>query len=154
MKSTILLIFTIAATVSIVACNKDKKNDADLSVRSGTATVEQNTTENFGTIQNENSDYLPSDHSYENNRETVSSTGSSNYDKMLDDYEEYVTQYIQFYKKAKNRDHSALAEYPSIMQKAVDLQESMEKAQNDNELSSAQVARMMKIQAKMMEGMY
>ena len=70
---------------------------------------------------------------------------------MLDDYDEYVTEYIKFYKKAMKGDNSALAEYPAMMEKATKLSESMTEAQNDNKLSAAQIARMMKIQTKMLQ---
>ena len=104
-------------------------------------------------LQKEDSSNLNSNDSSIDNGQNVSSVGSSDYDKMLDDYEEYVNQYIIFYKKAQTGDQSALTEYPAMMEKAANLQESMEKAQNENELNSTQVARMMRIQAKMVEGM-
>ena len=72
---------------------------------------------------------------------------------MLDDYDEYVTEYVKFYKKAMKGDNSAMAEYPAMMEKATKLQESMEKAQGNDQLSAKQISRMMKIQAKMVEGM-
>ena len=68
---------------------------------------------------------------------------------MLDDYEDYVDEYIKFYKKAMEGDNSALTQYPALMQKATALQQSMAKAQNNNELSATQIQRMMKIQTKM-----
>lgn len=80
-------------------------------------------------------------------------SGSENYDKMLDDYDEYVTEYVKFYKKAMKGDQSAMSDYPAMMEKAANLQESMEKAQSNNQLSSSQIARMTKIQAKMLQAM-
>ena len=78
---------------------------------------------------------------------------SEDYDKMLDDYEDYVNEYVKFYKKAMTGDQTAMAEYPAMMEKTSQLQISMEKAQNTHELSAAQISRMSKIQAKMLQAM-
>lgn len=78
-------------------------------------------------------------------------TGSENWDKLLDDYEAYVDDYIRLYKKAMNGDQSALAEYPSLMEKATNLQESMTQAQSDNKLSGKQISRLTTIQTKMIQ---
>jgi hypothetical protein len=83
----------------------------------------------------------------------VSDTGSEDYDKMLDDYDEYVTEYVKFYKKAMKGDNSAMAEYPAMMEKATKLQESMQQAQGNNQLSATQIGRMAKIQTKMLQAM-
>ena len=87
----------------------------------------------------------------DNESSSVSESGSEDWDKMLDDYDEYVTEYIKFYKKAMKGDNSALSEYPAMMEKATKLSESMSAAQNDNKLSATQIARMMKIQTKMLQ---
>lgn len=76
-------------------------------------------------------------------------SGSKDWDKMLNDYEDYVVEYLKFYKKAMEGDYSAISKYPALMQKATALQQSIAKAQNDNELSATQVQRMLKIQIKM-----
>lgn len=83
--------------------------------------------------------------------EKVSSGSSEDFDKMLDDYDEYVTEYIKFYKKAMKGDQDALSEYPAMMEKATNLSESMQKAQNNNELTAKQINRMVKIQTKMLQ---
>lgn len=83
----------------------------------------------------------------------IVATGSEDFDQMLNDYESYVNEYVSFYKKAKNGDQSALAEYPTLMEKATKLQESMQEAQNNNQLSTSQITRMSKIQMKMLEAM-
>jgi len=90
-----------------------------------------------------------SETSSDDNTTSVSSSGSEDWDEMLDDYEEYVDEYIKFYKKAMKGDNSAMSEYPAMMEKATALQQSMAKAQNNNELSATQIQRMMKIQTKM-----
>ena len=80
---------------------------------------------------------------------SYSPNGSAEMDKMLDSYEEYVDQYISFMKKAQSGDMSVMSEYPAMMEKAEEWGQSMEDAQEANEVSPAQMKRMLKIQAKM-----
>jgi hypothetical protein len=70
------------------------------------------------------------------------------WDELLDSYEEYVDKYISYMKKAANGDMSALAEYPSLMEKAEEFSEELESAKL--ELSDSQMARYMKISNKML----
>lgn len=96
--------------------------------------------------------YSSSDDSSDDSNESsenVASSGSEDWDEMLDDYEEYVDEYIKFYKKAMKGDNSAMSDYPAMMEKATALQTSMGNAQSNNELSTTQIQRMMKIQTKM-----
>lgn len=86
----------------------------------------------------------------EDQPERVKSVGKNNYDKMLDDYEAYVEQYIKFYKKAMKGDNSALTEYPSLMEKAAKFGEELEQAQG--EMTPKQIKRMAEIQTKMIKG--
>lgn len=89
----------------------------------------------------------------ESSEDVVSASRSEDYDKMLNDYDEYVTEYVKFYKKAMKGDQSALSEYPAMMEKATKLQESMQQAQGNNQLSATQIGRMAKIQNKMLQAM-
>ncbi len=77
-------------------------------------------------------------------------SSSKNWDKLLEDYEKYVNQYIKFYKKAQNGNMSALQEYPNLLKKAEKLQRSLEKAKNDNSLSVSQLQKLNRIQFKML----
>jgi hypothetical protein len=79
---------------------------------------------------------------------TSSSTGSTNWNKLLDSYENYVDQYIKLMKKANEGDMSAMTEYIDFMEKAEDLSEKLEDA--DDELTTAQATRFLKIQDKML----
>lgn len=81
-------------------------------------------------------------------KEVASTSKSSDkVDEALDSYEDYVDQYIKFLKKAQNGDNSAMAEYPSLMQKATDMQEKIDGMKDD--FSPKQMSRMMKIVNKM-----
>ena len=76
-----------------------------------------------------------------------SSSGSEDWDAILDAYDRYVTKYISYVNKAANGDMTAMAECASMMQEANDLAEKLQNAKG--ELSSAQVARYTKIMNKM-----
>lgn len=76
-----------------------------------------------------------------------SSSSSEDWDALLDSYDDYVTKYITYMKKAANGDMSALSEYPSLMQKAQEFSERMSNAQG--EMTAKQWARYMKITNKM-----
>ena len=88
-----------------------------------------------------------------NSSTTLSDDGSENWDKLLDDYDKYVTDYIKFFKKAQAGDETAMAEYPAMLESSTKLQESLVAAQNDNKLSSTQMSRMAKIQGRLVSAM-
>jgi len=89
---------------------------------------------------NDDSEYDDSD---------TSSSGSENWDELLDSYENYVDKYISYMKKAAKGDMTALAEYPSLMEKAQDYSDKLQRAQG--EMSTSQWARYNKISMKMMK---
>ena len=80
-----------------------------------------------------------------------SSTSSENWDAVLDSYESYIDQYIALYKKAQAGDMSAMSEYATFMEKAAELSEKLSNAKSD--MSSAQMSRFVKLQAKLTAGM-
>ncbi len=80
-----------------------------------------------------------------------SSSGSEDWDKILDEYEKYCDKTVALAKKAKAGDISAMTEYASLLETAESLQKKLEKAGND--LSAAQAARLSKIAAKMANAM-
>lgn len=79
----------------------------------------------------------------------TSSSGSEDWDALLASYESYVDKYISYVKKAAKGDMTALAEYPSLMEKAQEFSEKLEKAKGD--MSASQWARYNKITMKMMK---
>ena len=87
------------------------------------------------------------DSSDEDESISSSSTGSADWDSMLDSYEQYVDKYVALVKKAANGDMSAIAEYAGFMQKAQELSDKMDGAEGD--MSASQWARYMKITSKM-----
>ena len=69
------------------------------------------------------------------------------WDKVLNEYEKYVDQYIKTYKKAMKGDMSAMSEYVKLAEKAQELSEKIDKAKG--EMSDAQMKRYLKITKKM-----
>lgn len=77
----------------------------------------------------------------------VKSINSRDWDKVLDDFESYVDQYISFSKKTSSGNLTALAEYASLMEKTEKLEKDLNAAQN--EMTKAQMKRYLKIIEKM-----
>ena len=69
------------------------------------------------------------------------------WDKILDEYEKYVNQYITAYNKVKKGDATAVSECAKLAEKAQKLANQLEDA--EDELSDAQLKRLAKITEKM-----
>jgi hypothetical protein len=76
---------------------------------------------------------------------------SDNWDDLLDEYEEYVDQYIKVYKKAMAGDMAALSEYMKLAEKAQSIAKKIEKSKGS--MTSAQLQRYLKITKKMADAM-
>jgi hypothetical protein len=76
-----------------------------------------------------------------------SSSGSGDWDSVLDDFEDFVDSYVKLYKKAMDGDMSAISEYPGVLSKAESLSNKLSNAESD--LTSAQLSRYTKILNKM-----
>lgn len=82
---------------------------------------------------------------------TTSSAGSTDWDKVLDEYEQYVTKLASYSKKAMSGDMTALTQYASLLESAESLQSKLENA--EGEMSVAQMQRLNKINAKLAQSM-
>lgn len=91
-------------------------------------------------------DQSSSDDSYSSG-DSYDSDDDDDYDALLDSYEEYVDEYIAFFKKAQKGDVSALTEYPELLEKAQDYSDQLSKAKGS--MTSSQVSRFNKITSKM-----
>ena len=76
-----------------------------------------------------------------------SDAGSADWDKILNEYEQYVNKYYSFAEKISKGNASAMADALSMAEKAESLAEKLERA--DDNLSTAQANRLLKIQNKM-----
>ena len=77
----------------------------------------------------------------------TAASSSSDWDSILDSYEKYVNEYIAVYKKVQSGDMSAYSKMASLMEKYQKLAEQLENA--SDELTSSQLARFQKINAKL-----
>lgn len=135
MKKTVL--FLVSGTLSLfvfVACGSSSKADekaVDNAVnqfnKSSTETSTETTTSDAST--------------------STSSSSTEDWDAILNDYEEYVNQYIKLMKAAQKGDASAMSEYPAMLEKANSLNSKLTSGQGT--MSSAQASRLLKIQNKM-----
>ena len=69
------------------------------------------------------------------------------WDKLLDEYEKYVNQYIAAYNKVKKGDASAASDCAKLAEKIEKVVDKLEDA--EDELSDAQLKRLAKITEKM-----
>ncbi|MDE6038452.1 MAG: hypothetical protein K2F75_00515 [Paramuribaculum sp.] len=76
---------------------------------------------------------------------------SNDWDKVLDEYEDYSNKVSSLSKKVMAGDMSAMTEYTSLLEKAESLSNKLEKA--EDEMTTAQVARLNKIAQKMAQSM-
>ena len=76
----------------------------------------------------------------------AASTSGTDWDAILDEYEEYMKKTMSIAKKVQSGDMNAAAEYASLMEKAESLSSKLEKA--NDELTPAQVKRLNKIATK------
>lgn len=82
---------------------------------------------------------------------TSSSSGSEDWNAILDKYEKYCDQMVSLAKKVKAGDVSVMTEYASALESAQELQTKLNNAKND--MTAAQAARLSKIAAKMSAAM-
>lgn len=84
---------------------------------------------------------------YETHYEEVYGGGSGNISEVLDEFEEYVDDYIRAVKKAANGDPTALVDIAELMEDAVELQKEINRCQGTMSVSDLQ--RFQRINAKL-----
>lgn len=104
--------------------------------------VERSTSSESSSIEGIDDDDDDDDDDY-----SSSSSSSEDWDALLNSYEQYVDKYISLMKKAAKGDMSAMSEYPSLLDKAEEFSDKMEKAQGS--MSTSQWSRYTKITNKM-----
>lgn len=78
-----------------------------------------------------------------------SDSGSADWDKILDEYEQFVNKYYNYAEKVSKGNASAMTDALSMAEKAQSLADKLERA--DDNLSTAQANRLLKIQNKMIQ---
>lgn len=76
---------------------------------------------------------------------------SEDWDAVLKEYDEYVTDYVKLYKKAMAGDMNALTQYASLLENAQQLQTKLQSA--GNSMSAAQATKFNKITQKMLNAL-
>jgi hypothetical protein len=148
-KQTLSLLITALIFISLsTSCGSEDKTKDEVKDQ---VEAPQEEAADISTMQDEEADNSNMEATDDDVASVSDASGSENWDQMLNDYEQYVDEYIKFYKLAMKGDASALSEYPEMMEKATNLSESMQKAQNDNQLSVKQLNRMAKIQTRMLQ---
>ena len=79
----------------------------------------------------------------------LSDSGSADWDKIINEFEQYVNKYYSFAEKVSNGNASAMADALSMGDKAQSIAQKLESAQGN--LSMAQSNRLLKIQNKLMQ---
>ena len=77
------------------------------------------------------------------------SNTSEDWNAVLEAYEKYVDQYIRMMERVNKGDNTAISEYPGLLAKAEELQNKLERAKD--EMTSAQINRLYKIQKKLLD---
>ena len=98
------------------------------------------------TISSQNSVRL-SESSEDDENEDSFEVSNTDFDEVLDNYEDYVDEYIKFVQKAADGDMSAMSQYPTLLEKANKLDSRLTKSKGD--MTAKQVDRMINIQLKM-----
>lgn len=86
-----------------------------------------------------------------NSSDKSASAGSEDFDKLLDQYEDYVDQYIVIAKKMKQGDAGAMEEYAGLLETTQEMSETVEDAKG--EMSLEQSTRLLNIHTKMAKAM-
>jgi len=79
----------------------------------------------------------------------VSCSKGNKVDAMLESYDEYVTEYVSYMKKASTGDMSALSDYPKMLEKVQDFSRKIEDCKD--EMTPEQWSRFNEITAKMLD---
>ena len=137
-----LAITSVALCVASCGGNKNAENSDSISTDINVETTSV-LPENQSNEENVSSEKVEETVEESVEEQSSSSTRSEDWDALLDSYDDYVTKYISYMKKAMNGDMSALSEYPALLEKAEEFSDKLGNA--EGEMSSAQWNRYLKI---------
>ncbi len=127
------------------------KTLATFEINSVTEDTKYNSSVNWGDNTEESSSSAVEDNSSSSDSDSSDSyssdSSSEDWDEVLDEYEDYVTDYISVMKKVNSGDMSAMTEAASMLQSANSLSSKL--SGGKSELNSSQVSRLASITAKM-----
>jgi hypothetical protein len=83
----------------------------------------------------------------------INKVKTAKWDKRLDDYNNYVKEYIKHYKKSLTGNPISLAKYPYMKIKSEVLAERLNKAQIKCNLTERQIKRVLKIKMKLVKAL-
>jgi hypothetical protein len=128
--------------------------DVEETIENMQSSVQSSVDEYIENMQSSVDDYVSGITSNDNNSDddidsysSAASSGSQDWDALLDSYEQYVDECISYMKKASKGDINALTEYPALMEKANEFNKKLEGAKGS--MSSSQLNRYIKICKKM-----
>lgn len=101
----------------------------------------------FTTEKPREENYSSNDSDSNSSDDSNAAISSSEWDDVLNDYDEYVDDYIKVMKKAANGDMDAIGESADLMQKAQSLGDKLENAKSS--MNGKQINRFLKIQQKL-----
>lgn len=77
---------------------------------------------------------------------------SEDIDALLDDYDDYMDDYLRLYKKIKSGDQTAVTDYNRLLEKVTELSEKLESTDTDK-MSNEQIKRLNSISMRMGESL-
>ena len=154
MKKTYLFL-TMFLAVGLTACGGDSKEGTKSSettevAKDGEKANDDKNEEDSEFAEEENSEYTEEEETTEyTEEEEATETAENDVEAFLDEYEDYVDQYIVTAKKVKdgNMDMAVMADLANLSQKAADIAEKCEKAKDD--MTEKQAKRLMNIADKL-----
>lgn len=78
---------------------------------------------------------------------------TNNYDQMISGYEALMQQYVVLMQKMENNDISAIAEYPGILKKTIELQDKLKAIKENNQMTTDQLSRFAKVEIDLLSSM-
>lgn len=137
-------ITALFVSITFISCSNEKESTQ---VLGDVASILNTVNEISGNSENETSE--------ENNEnetsEEFTSNGNEEIDKILNEYEMYITEYSKLTELAESRDPAKILEYASKLDKFKEINEVIQNAKEENNLSPEQISRLLRIQEKLTE---
>jgi len=145
MKIKITLITAVFISMTFISCSNEKESTQMLS---DVATILNTISEISENSEKENSDEI--------NSKMESSTDPKSYknediDKLLNEYEMYVTEFSKLSELAESGDPLKILEYSSKLDKLEEINEIIKITKSENNLNPDQISKLLEIQSQLRE---